>query len=186
MKKQRKLHLVQNVSISRKIVNDATKQTRKLQNDLISAIDRPTGNEPFTYKNRSFVGPSCQKLSNFLEQQNIDVDEDTNDYYQIIHNSFLLELMKQSICISCKSTWNGVMSVAKREGTVYVVFSRVKLSNYTYILGLYCSLVFTCHCSNEIRINTSKQCPKTSKRDINVRSVIGKLIPDHIVTHKLI
>ena len=81
--------------------------------------------------------------------------------------------MKQSICISCKSTWNGVMSVAKREGTVYVVFSSVKLSNYTYILGLYCSLVFTCHCSNEIRINTSKQCPKTSKRDINVRSVIG-------------
>ena len=53
------------------------------KNDLISAIDRPTGNEPFTYKNRSFVGPSCQKLSNFLEQQNIDVDEDTNDYYQI-------------------------------------------------------------------------------------------------------
>ena len=30
-------------------------------------------------------------------------DEDPNDYYQIIHNSFLLELMEQSICISCKS-----------------------------------------------------------------------------------
>ncbi|CAF1230527.1 unnamed protein product, partial [Rotaria sp. Silwood1] len=38
---------------------------------------------------------------------------------------------------------------------------------------LYCSLVFTCHCSNEIKINTSKQCPKTSKQDINIRSAIG-------------
>ena len=109
IKKQRKLYLVQNVSISREVVNDATRQTRKLQNDLISAMDRPTGNKPFMYKNRSLVGPSCQKLSNFREQQNRDVDEDTNDYYQIIHNSFLLELMKQSICISCKSTWDGVM-----------------------------------------------------------------------------
>ncbi|CAF1515339.1 unnamed protein product, partial [Rotaria sp. Silwood1] len=115
---------------------------------------QPTGNEHFTYKKRPFAGPSYQKLSNFLEQQNTDVAEDTNDYYQIIHNSFLLELMKQTICISCKSTWNGDMSVAKRE-------------------GLYCSLVFTCHCSNEIKINTSKQCPKTSQRDINIRSAIG-------------
>ncbi|CAF3123531.1 unnamed protein product [Rotaria sp. Silwood2] len=174
LKKQRKVHLVQNTSKSRKIVDDVTKKTRKLQNDLISDIDRPTDNEHFTYKKRPFAGPSCQKLSNFLEQQqNTDVDEDTNDYYQIIHNSFLLELMKQSICISCKSIWNGDMSVAQREGTVYVIFSRVKLNNYIYILGLYCSLVFTCHCSNEIKINTSKQCPKTSQRDINVRSAIG-------------
>ncbi|CAF3973573.1 unnamed protein product [Rotaria sordida] len=116
--------------------------------------NRPTDNEYFTYKKRPFAGPSYQKLSNFLEQQNTDVAEDTNDYYQIIHNSFLLELMKQTICVSCKSKWNGDMSVAKRE-------------------GLYCSLVFTCHCSNEIKINTSKQCPKTSKRDINIRSAIG-------------
>ncbi|CAF4628538.1 unnamed protein product, partial [Rotaria sp. Silwood2] len=85
---------------------------------------RPTGNENFTYKNRSLAGPSCQKLSNFLQQQqNTDIDEDTKDYYQIIHNSFLLELMKQSICISCKSIWNGDMSVAKRVGPVYVVDS---------------------------------------------------------------
>ncbi|CAF1237034.1 unnamed protein product [Rotaria sp. Silwood1] len=130
------------------------KKTHQLQNDLISDIDQPTGNEHFTYKERQFAGPSYQKLSNFLEQQNTDVVEDTNDYYQIIHNSFLLELMKQSICISCKSIWNGDMSVAQRE-------------------GLYCSLVFTCHCSNEIKINTSKQCPKTSQRDINIRSAIG-------------
>ena len=185
-KKKRKLVLAQNRSTSRKIANNVTKQTRKLQNDLISDTDRSTGNEHFTYKKYSFPGPSSTKLSNFLQQQNTDANEDTNDYYQIIHNSFLLELMKQSICISCKSIWNGDMSVAKREGTVYVVFPHVKLNNYTYILGLYCSLVFTCHCSNEIKINTSKQCPKTSKRDINIRSAIGKFIFSSIVTHKLI
>ena len=114
------------------------------------------------------------------------MNEDTNDYYQIIHNSFLLGLMKQSICIFCKSIWNGDMSVAKREGTVYFVFSRVKLNNYIYIFGLYCSLMFTCQCSNEIKINTSKQCPKTSKRDINIRCPIGKFILNNIATHKLI
>ena len=129
LKKQRKLHLVQNISKSSKIVDDVTKKTRKLQSDLISGTDRPTGNERFTFKKRPFVGPSCQKLSNFVQQQNTNVNEDTNDYYQIIHNSFLLELMKQTICISCSSIWNGGMSVAKREGTVYVVFSRVKLNN---------------------------------------------------------
>ncbi|CAF4634054.1 unnamed protein product [Rotaria sp. Silwood2] len=79
--KRRKLHLVQNISTSQKIVNSVTRKTRKLQNDLISGIDRPTGNENFTYKKRPFAGPSCQTLSNFLEQQqNTDIDEDTNDY----------------------------------------------------------------------------------------------------------
>ncbi|CAF4618680.1 unnamed protein product, partial [Rotaria sp. Silwood2] len=42
---------------------------------------RPTGNENFTYKKRPLASPSCQNLSNFLEQQqNTDIDEDTNDY----------------------------------------------------------------------------------------------------------
>jgi hypothetical protein len=118
-KKERMLNLAQNKSTSKKIVKNVTKKTRQLPDDLISGIDLPTGNEHFTYKKRPFAGPSCEKLSNFLEQQNTDIDQDTNDYYQIIHNSFLLELMKQSICISCKSIWDGDMSVSKREGTVY-------------------------------------------------------------------
>jgi hypothetical protein len=46
--------------------------------------------------------------------------------------------------------------------------------------------VFTCQCSNEIKINTSKQCPKTSKRDINIRSAIGKSILNTIVIDKFI
>ncbi|UJR24220.1 hypothetical protein I4U23_027187 [Adineta vaga] len=73
-----------------------TKKTRQLQNDLISDTDRTTDNVQFTFKTRPFTGPSHQKLSKCLEQQHTDTDEDTNDYYQIIHNSFLLELMKQS------------------------------------------------------------------------------------------
>jgi hypothetical protein len=186
LKRNRKSKLTENVTASRKIVKNVTKKTRQLQNDLISNTDRTADNEQFTYKTRPYTGPSHQKLSNFLEQQHTDTDEDPNDYYQIIHNSFLLELMEQSICISCKSIWNGDMSVSKREGTVCVVFSRVKLNNYIYIVGLYCSLVFTCHCSNEIKINTSKQCPKTSKRDINIRSAIGKSILNTIVIDKFI
>ena len=185
LKKERKFRLAENKSRSHKIINKVTKQTRKLQNDLISDTDWSTGNEYFTYKKRPFIGPSSQKLSNFLAQQNTDVAEDTNNYYQIIHNSFLLELMKQTIFISCKSKWNGDMSVAKREGTVYLVFSHVKLNRYIYFSGLCCSLVFTCHCSNEIKINTSKQCPKTSKRDINIRSVIGMFILSNIIRHKI-
>lgn len=123
VKKQQKLRLAQNISTSKKVVKNVTKKTRQLPDDVIPDIDRPTDNEHFTYKKRPFAGPSHKKLSNFLEKQNTDFNEDTNDYYQIIHNSFLLELMKQSICISCKSIWSGNMSVAKREGTVCVVLS---------------------------------------------------------------
>ena len=46
--------------------------------------------------------------------------------------------------------------------------------------------MFTCHCSNEIKINTSKQCPKTSKRDINIRSAIDMFILSNIIRQKLI
>ena len=137
LKKERKFRLAENKSRSHKVINKITKQTRKLQNDLISDTDWSTDNEYFTYKNRPFIGPSRQKLSNFLAQQNTDVAEDTNDYYQMIYNSFLLELMKQTICISCKSKWNGDMSVAKREGTVYLVFSHVKLNSYIYVFQDY-------------------------------------------------
>ncbi|CAF1492564.1 unnamed protein product, partial [Adineta steineri] len=63
LKKQRNLHLVQNKSTSKKIVNNTTKETRQLQNDLISDANRPDGNQHVTYKNRPFAGPSHEKLS---------------------------------------------------------------------------------------------------------------------------
>ena len=183
-KKEKKLRLARNKSKSKKTINNATNNRRQLPPDLVSEIDRPTGNEHFTYKTRSFAGPSHQKLSNFLEQENADIAQDTNDYYQIIHNSFLLELMKQNICILCKSIWNGSVSVAKREGTAFFISSDTKVYNYICISGLYCSIVFTCNCSNTIKINTSKQCPKSSKRDINVRSVVGKFMLSNIIMYK--
>ena len=130
VKNQQKFRLARNVTNRRKTNDNVAKKTRKLQTDLISDMDQPTGNEHFTYKKRSFAGPSCQKLNNFLEQQNTDVDEDANDYYQIIHNWVLLELMKQTICISCKLLWNGCMSVTNREGSISLVFLQVKLYDY--------------------------------------------------------
>ncbi|CAF3515214.1 unnamed protein product [Rotaria socialis] len=154
LKQEKRLLLARNKSKSRRIVNSVKNKAHELQNYLISNKDQSTSNEQFTYKARSFTGPSCQKLTNFLKQTSTHDNNNVNDYYQIIHNSFLLELLKQAICVSCNSIWNGDMSVAKRE-------------------GLYCSLVFTCCCSHEIKINTSKQCLNTSKRDINVRSSIG-------------
>ena len=175
-KKGRKVQLAQNTFKSKRIIKTVGKNTRELQNDLIPNKDQSSTNKQFTYKTRSFAGPSCQKLTNYLQQQDTDDKNIVNDYYQIIHNFYLLELMKQTICISCKLTWNGDMSVSKREGTACTNICLVKMNNYIYISGLYCSLVFTCQCCHEIKINTSKQCRDTSKRDINVRSVIGKSI----------
>ena len=43
-------------------------------------------------------------------------DTDKMDFYQIIHNSFLLELMRNTICIRCKEQWNRKMHISKREG----------------------------------------------------------------------
>ena len=76
LKKQRKLHLTQNNSTPRRIFNSVTKKTLQLQNDLISDGDQPAVNERFTYKTRTFAGTSYQKLSNYLDQQNTDVNED--------------------------------------------------------------------------------------------------------------
>ncbi|CAF2123078.1 unnamed protein product [Rotaria magnacalcarata] len=154
LKKEKQLRLARNTSKSRKIINIVRKNTRELQNYFISNKSQSTSNEQFTYKTRTFTGPSCQKLTDFLKQKGTDDNNNIHDYYQIIHNSFLLQLMKQTVCASCKLIWNGDMSVAKRE-------------------GLYCSLVFICCCSHEIKFNTSKQCLNTSKRDINVRIFAG-------------
>ncbi|CAF4630462.1 unnamed protein product [Rotaria socialis] len=177
LKKEKQLRLARNTSKSRKIINIVRKNTRELQTYFISNKSQSISNEQFTYKTRTFTGPSCQKLTAFLKQKGTDDNNNIHEYYQIIHNSFLLQLMKKTVCASCKLIWNGDMSVAKREGTIFTSFSLAKMNNYIYITELYCSLLFTCCCSHEIKINTSKQCPNTSKRDINVRSVIGANFP---------
>ncbi|CAF4338009.1 unnamed protein product [Rotaria magnacalcarata] len=148
LKQERKFLLARNVSKSRRIVNSVRNKTRELENDLISNKDQSTSNEQFTYKTRSFAGPSCLKRTNFLEEKNADDNNDINDYYQIIHNSFLLQLMKQTICISCKQIWNGDLPIAKREGIVVKIL--VKMNQTAQMTS--------------IRAISIKQIPRAVKR----------------------
>ena len=60
---------------------------------------------------------SQQKIMAYERRKNNAVaDSDEMDFYQVIHNSFLLDLMRNTICIGCKEQWNGKMHISKREG----------------------------------------------------------------------
>ena len=48
-------------------------------------------------------------------KNNVRADKDETDFYQAIHNGFLLELMGNTICIGCKEKWNGKMHMSERE-----------------------------------------------------------------------
>jgi len=62
--------------------------------------------------------PSQQKIMAYERRKNNAIaDSDEMDFYQVIHNSFLLELMGNTICIGCKEQWSGKMHISKREGT---------------------------------------------------------------------
>ncbi|CAF1183467.1 unnamed protein product [Adineta ricciae] len=104
--------------------------------------------------NEQFVGPSSKKIQTYAQQSQLVQDNDEHDFYQVIHNSFLLELMRNTICQSCFHNWNGIMRLTKRE-------------------GLYCSTEFECQCSNIVRCNSSSQSTSTRYRDINIRSVLA-------------
>ncbi|CAF2218839.1 unnamed protein product [Rotaria magnacalcarata] len=156
------------MKVSSKIINSNAHNTNKLKHNLITNANETSNNhEYFTYTQRSFTGPSYQKLTGFLEKTTTttNINGDMNDHYQIIHNRFLLQLMQQTICITCKSLWDGNISVVQRE-------------------GLYSSILFTCRCSEQIKINTSKQCPNAGRRDVNIRSAVGKTSSYTIVTDK--
>ncbi|CAF1345396.1 unnamed protein product [Didymodactylos carnosus] len=115
-----------------------------------------TPHNVYSYKKREFTGPSCEKLSSYASKTAKDHTKNVSDHYQVIHNSLLIELMKQTVCERCQSKWNGDLATANRE-------------------GLYCSLVFTCKCGHMIKIGTSKCCPQTKMRDVNIRCVIANL-----------
>ena len=76
------------------------------------------------------------------------------DFYQVIHNSFLLELMRNTICIGCKEKWNGKVHISKREiclndfavdsGLIWLVIEKLFIFFFFLHLGLSCSLIFTC------------------------------------------
>ncbi|CAF3814479.1 unnamed protein product [Rotaria sp. Silwood1] len=77
------------------------------------------------YKIRNHVGPSFKRLRQYEEQEQhqsnkpeaTSTTKDSLDFYQIIHNDFLLQLMRNTTCTSCSDAWNGAMSIRKREGT---------------------------------------------------------------------
>ena len=49
----------------------------------------------------------------------VDADSDEIDLYQVIHNSFLLHLMRNTICIGYKESWNEKIHISKRESINY-------------------------------------------------------------------
>lgn len=77
-----------------------------------------------TYKIRNHAGPSFKRLRVYEEQQQhqskkaeaTPTTKDSLDFYQIIHNDFLLQLMRNTTCNNCTNVWTGTMSIRKREG----------------------------------------------------------------------
>ena len=120
----------------------------------------------------SFLGPSSRKIQNYEQELHFLHDNDEYDFYQLIHNNSLLQLMKNTSCQSCLRNWYGKMHLKKREGSLKLFwFFQAFISYIT--LGLYCSIEFQCQRSNIIRIKSSDQCSNSQYRGINVRSVIG-------------
>ena len=123
-------------------------------------------------------------------KNNVVADSDEVDLYQVIHNSFLLDLMRNTICIGYKEPWNKKMRISKKEGINYFgdnsgLVRVVTGKRFIFILfshlGSYCSLAFTCEkCEHTIQINTSKMVPDTKHRDINIRVQLGISISDSI------
>ena len=59
---------------------------------------------------------SQQKIMAYERRKSSAVaDSDEMGFYQVIHNSFLLDLMRNIICIGCKEQWNEKMHISKRE-----------------------------------------------------------------------
>ena len=52
-------------------------------------------------------------------KNNIGADSDETNLYQVIHNSFLLDLMRNTICIGYKESWNEKIHISKRESINY-------------------------------------------------------------------
>jgi hypothetical protein len=66
--------------------------------------------------NELFAGPSSRKIHNFEQGSHFLHNDDEYDFYQLIHNSSLLKLMRNTSCQSCLQNWNGAMRLTKREG----------------------------------------------------------------------
>jgi hypothetical protein len=145
LKKKQKSRFVENMSLSKNIIQHNAQKLRILQKDLVSSTNRTANNEYFAYAQRSSAGPSYKKLTSFLEQTTTSIDEDISNHNHIIHTMFLFQLMRETICKSCRSVWDGDISVVQREGTICIAISHDKSDNYVYfrlvlLFGIYLSL----------------------------------------------
>ncbi|CAF1373293.1 unnamed protein product [Rotaria sp. Silwood1] len=71
---------------------------------------------------------SQQKIMAYERRKNNAVaDSDEMDFYQVIHNSFLLELMRNTICIGCKEQWNGKMHIRIGRAGVAKIFRAMNI-----------------------------------------------------------
>ena len=52
-------------------------------------------------------------------KNNVVADSDEMDLYQLICNSFLLDLVRNTICIGYKEPWNEKTHISKKEGINY-------------------------------------------------------------------
>jgi hypothetical protein len=149
----------------------STPQTSQQRSMSVSPSPPCVSSVPQT-TNEPFLGPSSRKIQNYEQELHFLHNDDEYDFYQLIHNNSLLQLMRNTSCQSCLQNWDGKMHFKKREGSLELFwFFQAFISYIT--LGLYCSIEFQCQCSNIIRINSSNQCSNSQHRDINVRSVIG-------------
>ena len=123
-------------------------------------------------------------------KNNVVADSDEMDLYQVIHNNFLLDLMRNTVCIGYKEPWNEKIHISKKEGINYfgvdsdlvrVVTGKWFIFIFFSHLGSYCSLAFTSKkCEQTIQINTSKMISDIQHRDINICVQLGTSASDPI------
>ncbi|CAF1275295.1 unnamed protein product [Rotaria sordida] len=83
----------------------------KLEETFISSLYSTTDSSfSNNILHQSFT--SQQKLLSYEKRKNHAIaDCDDMNFYQVIHNTFLLELLKNTICIQCREPWDGKMYI---------------------------------------------------------------------------
>ncbi|CAF4577622.1 unnamed protein product [Rotaria sp. Silwood2] len=80
---------------------------------------------------------SQQKIMAYERRKNNAIaDSDEMDFYQVIHNSFLLELMGNTICIGCKEQWDGKMHITSFLGTHLAGIGRAGVAKIFGVMNL--------------------------------------------------
>ena len=65
-----------------------------------------------------FQGPSLRKFKSYEQEPQFFHDNDESDFYQIIYNSGLLQLVRNVSCQWYLQNWSDRMHFKKREGSL--------------------------------------------------------------------